>query len=318
MTDNTINEAARRILDGQIVAAPTETVYGLFGDATQDQAVAAIYALKNRPRQRPLILHVHDWALAERVAVMNDRARALAMHFWPSGRGGAISLVLPRRADYPLSPLVNHGGDKIALRIPDHPLALALIAAVGRPLAAPSANRFGRVSPTLAAHVREQFGSETPYVLDGGACAIGVESTILDVTAGPPMILRPGFIDAAAIAAVIGVLPRENQTQNDTHSLPGSSLSHYAPHLPVRLNAKAALSGKSENLLAFGAQIPPDFAQVWQLSANCDLQQAAFHLYDFLRQADNGQVTGIAVMPIPDQGIGLAINDRLRRAAAAR
>ena len=316
MTENNINEAARRILAGHIVAAPTETVYGLFGDATQDQAVAAIYALKNRPRQRPLILHVHDWALAERVAVMNDRARALAGHFWPSGRGGAISLVLPRRAEYPLSPLVNHGGDKIALRIPDHPLALALIAAVGRPLAAPSANRFGRVSPTLAAHVREQFGAETPYILEGGACAIGVESTILDVTADAPVILRPGFIDAAAIAEVIGIWPIENQPHDGSHNMPGSSLSHYAPQLPVRLNAERAESGKSENLLAFGPQIPPGFAQIWQLSATSDLHEAAFHLYDYLRQADNGQATGIAVMPIPDQGIGIAINDRLRRAAA--
>ncbi|MCX8507124.1 MAG: L-threonylcarbamoyladenylate synthase [Alphaproteobacteria bacterium] len=316
MTDNTITEAARRILAGQIVAAPTETVYGLFGDATQDQAVAAIYALKNRPRQRPLILHVHDWVLAERVAVMDDRARALATYFWPSGRGGAISLVVPRRADYPLSPLVNHGGDKIALRIPDHPLALALIAAVGRPLAAPSANRFGRVSPTLAAHVREQFGAESPYILEGGACAIGVESTILDLTAESPVILRPGFIDAAAIASVIGVWPRENQPHDGSHNMPGSSSSHYAPHLPVRLDAQAALSGKTENLLAFGRQIPPGFAQIWQLSATGDLHQAAFHLYDYLRQADNGQATGIAVMPIPGHGIGLAINDRLRRAAA--
>ena len=251
MSEKNINEAARRILAGQIVAAPTETVYGLFGDATQDQAVAAIYALKNRPSQRPLILHVHDWALAERVAIMNDRARALATYFWPSGRGGALSLVLPRRAEYPLSPLVNHGGDKIALRIPDHPLALALIAAVGRPLAAPSANRFGRVSPTLAAHVREQFGTNTPYILEGGACAIGVESTILDVTADVPVILRPGFIDAAAIAEVIGIWPIENQPHDGSHNMPGSSVSHYAPQLPVRLNAEGAEIRKNRKSLDF-------------------------------------------------------------------
>jgi L-threonylcarbamoyladenylate synthase len=310
-SEQAIARAARLLRDGELVAFPTETVYGLGGDATSDAAAARIFAAKARPRFNPLIVHVPGLAQAEPLAVFDERAREAARHFWP----GPLSLVLPRRATGGLSLLACAGLDTVALRAPAHPVAQQLLRASERPLAAPSANRSGRVSPTLAAHVAAELGGSLALILDGGASSVGLESTILDLTGPAPVLLRPGGITVEQLQEVFGDIaapaPRGKRPR-----APGSLPSHYAPNLPVRLDAREARRG--EALLAFGPDAPSGFAEVRWLSRRGDLTEAAANLFAALRQLDRAPFTGIAVMPIPETGLGRAINDRLRRAAATR
>ena len=310
-SDNAITRAARRLRDDELVAFPTETVYGLGGDATSDRAVARIFAAKGRPRFNPLILHVPGLAEAEPLAVFDESARLAARHFWP----GPLTLVLPRRSDSGLSLLASAGLDTIAVRAPRHPVAQSLLRATGRPIAAPSANRSGRVSPTTAAHVAAELGERVALILDAGPCPVGLESTVLDLTGTAPVLLRPGGVALEELTDLFGSL-ETRQTEPGAPRAPGSLPSHYAPDLPVRLDAREARPG--EALLGFGPEAPPGFAEVLWLSQTGDLAEAAANLFALLRRLDRPEFAGIAVMPIPERDLGRAINDRLRRAAAAR
>jgi L-threonylcarbamoyladenylate synthase len=311
-----VETAALMLRQGRLVAFPTETVYGLGGDATSDDAVAGIFAAKGRPRFNPLIIHVAATEAARRLVRFDARAEALAARFWP----GALTLVLPRRAAAPVSLLASAGLDSLALRRPAHPLAQALLAAADRPIAAPSANRSGRVSATTADHVAAELGDRVAAILDGGPCPIGVESTVLDLTTRAATLLRPGGVPVEAIAAVIGAIaPAGDAIGGEAMGQPrspGMLQSHYAPSLPLRLDATAARPG--EALLAFGGEPPPGFAAIRWLSRRGDLGEAAAQLFAALRALDQPRFSGIAVMPIPEHGLGAAINDRLRRAAAPR
>lgn len=300
-------DRAARILRAQgLVAFPTETVYGLGGDARSDLAVARIFEAKARPRFNPLIVHVPDLAAARAFALFDARAEALAAAFWP----GPLTLVLPLRPDAGLSPLVTADLDSVAIRVPAHPVAQALLRAFGGPLAAPSANPSGRVSPTRAAHVLSGLSGRIDAVLDGGACAVGVESTILGL-AGAPVLLRPGGIAVEALQALLGPLAYGGDAEKP--NAPGQLASHYAPGAAVRLNAETSVPG--EVRLGFGGG-DADL----NLSPSGDLVEAAANLFHMLREADAvaGQGGRIAVAPIPEHGLGRAINDRLRRAAAPR
>ncbi len=307
-----IEQAARLIREGELVAFPTETVYGLGGDATNERAVAKIFEAKGRPQFNPLISHVVDASEAERLVQWNDIADKLAARFWP----GPLTLVLPRAKDSPIALLATAGLDTAAVRAPAHPMAQALIRAAGRPIAAPSANRSGAVSPTRAEHVAESLGDRVKMILDGGPCEVGLESTVLDLTTVTPTLLRPGGATREAIEAVIGpvALSHAVPSGNAAHKSPGQLASHYAPARPVRLNATSVTA--DEGLLAFGPQPPPGANQVLNLSVSGDLTEAAANLFAHLRALDQPANTRIAVMPIPQTGLGLAINDRLRRAAA--
>jgi L-threonylcarbamoyladenylate synthase len=308
-----IAEAARLLRQGELVAFPTETVYGLGGDATNDMAVARIYAAKGRPRFNPLILHVPDAGAARRLAEFPETARRLADLYWP----GPLTLVLRRRPDSRASLLVSAGLDTVALRVPAHPLAQMLLRATGRPIAAPSANRSGRLSPTTAAHVEEELGPAVALVLDGGPCRLGIESTVIDLSGPQPLLLRPGAVSREAIEAVIGPVAIGGRVDDEhAHASPGLSASHYAPSLPVRLDALERRPG--ESFLAFGPAPDGVGAPDGQLSETRDPVEAAAHLFAMLRALDRPAFTAIAVMPIPEAGIGAAINDRLRRAAAPR
>jgi len=298
-------EAARLIRAGEIVAVPTETVYGLAADATDGQAVARIYAAKGRPRFNPLIVHVPGLAQAERLVAFDDRARSLAESFWP----GPLTLVLPRREGAEVASLVTAGLPTLAVRVPAHPVMQALLAAVDGPLAAPSANRSGGISPTRAAHAADSLCGRVPIVLDGGAAPVGLESTILSVLPGePPRLLRPGAIAAEALEAV---LREPLAVAGAGISAPGQLASHYAPDKPLRLGATEA--GPGEWLIGFGSV--PGHAS---LSLVGDLREAASRLFDMLHQADRNAASAIAIAPIPAKGLGIAINDRLARAAAPR
>lgn len=302
-----IAEGGALLRAGRLVAFPTETVYGLGGDATNDRAVAAIFEAKGRPTFNPLIVHVAEAFDAAALVSVDDRALAVMARFWP----GPLTLVLPRAPDSPVSLLASAGLDTIAVRQPDHPVARALIAATGRPLAAPSANRSGAVSPTLAEHVAESLGPRVSMILDGGPCRVGVESTVLDLSGDRPGLLRPGGVTVEALEAVLGTpLVRPTDGAHAPRS-PGMLESHYAPGLPVRLDATEPRPG--EALLGFGA-VPGTL----NLSPSGDPAEAAANLFAMLRALDRSEFTGIAVAPIPDHGLGLAINDRLRRAAAPR
>jgi len=305
-----IERAAQLLRAGELVAFPTETVYGLGADATSDAAVAKIYEVKRRPSFNPLIMHVAGLAVAERLAHFDERARLAARHFWP----GPLTLVLPRRADCGLSLLATAGLDTVALRVPTHGVDRDLLTAAGRPIAAPSANRSGRVSPTTAQHVAAEFGDQVALILDGGACPVGIESTVLDLTGTAPAVLRPGGVPLEALIPFFGAIAVPEGGEAAPRS-PGRLASHYAPRLPLRLDATSPHDG--EALLAFGAA-PSGFAEVLFLSRSGDLAEAAANLFAMLRRLDRLDFTGIAVMPIPDAGLGRAINDRLRRAAAPR
>jgi L-threonylcarbamoyladenylate synthase len=288
-------EAAARITRGECVAVPTETVYGLAADAGNADAVAGIYAAKGRPSFNPLIVHVADLAAAERLAVFDDDARALAALFWP----GPLTLVLPLRDGAPIASLVTAGLTTVALRVPRHRAMQGLIDAGGRPLAAPSANASNGISPTRAAHVATSLGTRVPLILDDGATEAGLESTIL---AGRT-ILRPGPITAAELPFATTPYIKESVI-----TAPGQLATHYAPRKPLRLEAGAARPG--EWLIGFGAITGDD-----SLSASGNLREAAARLFDALHRADASDRTEIAVAPVPHEGLGEAINDRLGRAA---
>jgi len=303
---NAIARAAQVLQAGGLVALPTETVYGLAARADSDAAVAGIYRAKGRPDFNPLIVHVADVAAAERLAVFDARALLLAERFWP----GPLTMVLPRRADAgPISNLaaaVSAGLPTVALRCPAHPVMRAVLAASGLPLAAPSANRSGGVSPTTAAHVAGSLGAGVDLILDGGACEQGLESTIVVLRGGAGwQVLRPGPIPAVALAALLG--PQTAMTSSAIEA-PGQLASHYAPGKPVRLNAASALA--DEFHIGFGA-IAGDIT----LSSTADVAEAAARLYACLHQAAAASQPRIAVAPIPETSIGAAINDRLRRSA---
>jgi L-threonylcarbamoyladenylate synthase len=307
--------AAALLRAGELVAFPTETVYGLGGDAGNGRAVAGIFAAKGRPHFNPLICHYPDAAAAFADVVADARARALAARFWP----GPLTLVLPRRPDCRVDLLTGAGLETLAVRVPDHPLALALLRQGGVPVAAPSANRSGGVSPTTAAHVLEGLSGRIAAVLDGGPCGVGVESTVLDLSGAAPLLLRPGGVTLEAIEAVLGPVARVLPAAGATPRSPGQLLSHYAPALPVRLGATQVAA--DEALLAFGPALP-GAAITWNLSERGDLAEAAARLFAGLRWLDAEGVRrgcrGIAAMPVPETGLGLAINDRLARAAAPR
>ncbi|MBH1973745.1 MAG: threonylcarbamoyl-AMP synthase [Rhodobacteraceae bacterium] len=302
------DRAAELLRDGQLVAFPTETVYGLGGDARSDLAVARIFEAKGRPRFNPLIVHVPDLQTARQFAIFDARAEAVAAAFWP----GPLTLVLPLREGSGLSLLVTADLDTVAIRVPAHPVAIALLRAFGGPLAAPSANPSGRISPTRPDHVLDGLQGRIAAVIDGGACAVGVESTILGL-ADAPALLRPGGVPVEALEAALGMhLP----TGGDAHkpNAPGQLASHYAPRALVRLDAADRAAG--EVRIGFGPEGPADLT----LSATGDLVEAAANLFHVLRAADvlAGKDGRIAVAPIPEVGLGRAINDRLRRAAAPR
>ncbi len=302
-----VAEGARILRGGGLVAFPTETVYGLGGDATDGKAVARIFAAKGRPTFNPLIVHVAARAWVADLAETDARFEKLAAAFWP----GPLTLILRRRQDCPASDLVSAGLDTIAVRMPDHAVAQELLRAVGKPLAAPSANASGTVSPTLAQHVAASLGAKVDLIIDGGACRVGLESTVLDLSEAAATILRPGTITAEQIAAVIGPVSVSHDDPAAPKS-PGQLASHYAPSLPLRLNAARADEG--EALLGFG----PGPATL-NLSPAGDLVEAAANLFAMLRALDEpSRFRAIAVMPIPAAGIGIAINDRLARAAAPK
>ena len=301
-----VARAAHLLAAGQLVAMPTETVYGLAGDARNDDAVAAIYAAKGRPSFNPLIVHVGSLADAARLADLPDAAVRLAKVFWP----GPLTLVAPLRAGHGLASAVTAGLDTVAIRVPAHPVARALLAQFGGPVAAPSANPSGRISPTSPAHVLAGLKGRIAAVLDGGACAVGVESTIIGFDKGLPVVLREGGISREDIAAQGSTCPSD--AAQGAISAPGQLASHYAPRAAVRLNASAPIA--DEVWIGFG---PECSAAEMTLSATGDLSEAAARLFAVLHEAD---ATGraIAVAPVPNHGLGAAINDRLRRAAAPR
>lgn len=310
--EKAIAAAAEHLRAGRLVAFPTETVYGLGADATNSHAVAQIFAAKGRPSFNPLIVHVLDIAEGDTHAAFAPLARRLAEAFWP----GPLTLVLEKHASSPLSDLVTGGLASIAVRSPDHPVARALLAATDRPLAAPSANRSGHVSPTQAAHVDADLGDKVAVVLDGGATAHGLESTILDARGEAPILLRPGTVTVEVIEAAIGLKVLRGDVDAARPTAPGQLASHYAPNAGVRLDACDVHSG--EALLAFGRDVPATSGPVINLSPSGDLIEAAANLFAALRTLDASGAKSIAVMTIPHAGLGEAINDRLQRAAAPR
>ena len=307
-----IDKAAQLLRNGKLVAFPTETVYGLGADATDDRAVTRIYEAKERPEFNPLIVHVASIEAAKALGVFDEAATALADAFWP----GALTLVVPRTEDCPVSLLVSAGMSSIALRVPEQPVAHALLTKVGRPIAAPSANRSGRISPTAPHHVMASLGGRIDMVLDGGVCGIGLESTIVSCLAEPPALLRPGGIAREAIEDVLGGTLAMVNDDGEMPVAPGQLRSHYAPRAAVRMNATDVRDG--EALLAFGPDLPVHGTMMRNLSEHGDLREAAANLFAMLHELDASGAAGIAVMPIPDVGLGLAINDRLNRASAKR
>lgn len=300
-----LTRAAELLRAGALVSFPTETVYGLGADATDDRAVARIFEAKGRPRFNPLIVHLPDIAAVEAVAVLEGDALRLADVFWP----GPLTLVLPIRPGAGLSPLVSAGLPSVAVRVPDHALARRLLAEAGRPIAAPSANPSGRISPTTAAHVLAGLGGKIEAVLDGGPCPVGIESTIVGFTP-EATLLRPGGLPAEAIEQALGyalAAPGDGPV-----TTPGQLGSHYAPRAQIRLDATQAAPG--ERLLGFG----PVEGAALNLSPSGDLVEAAANLFHHLHALDTAGSAPVAISPVPDHGLGRAINDRLRRAAAPR
>jgi L-threonylcarbamoyladenylate synthase len=303
----TISEAARILREGGLVAFPTETVYGLGGDATIDHAVARIFAAKSRPEINPLISHLATADEAESYGRFSESARKLARAFWP----GPLTLVVERSASCTISQLCSAGLDSVALRVPNHPVALALLKEVGKPIAAPSANRSGRISPTTADHVRRSLGDAVEMIVDGGPCAVGLESTVVQFEGDSVHLLRPGGLPRQEIERVLGQ-PLQAVTPGKALHSPGLLDSHYAPHAPLRLNAIEP--GAGESYIGFGKHA---FGQ-YSLSRTGDLIEAAANLFKLVHEVDAQHPDRIAVAPIPSHGLGEAINDRLRRAAAPR
>ncbi len=309
-----IEAAAAALARGALVGLPTETVYGLAADARSDKAIAAVFAAKGRPRFNPLIVHVPSLGAAEQIAVMPPPARRLAEAFWP----GPLTLVLTRRSDSGISDLATAGLDTIAIRVPAHPVAQAVLKAAGMPLAAPSANRSGHVSPTTAAHVAADLGNAVAVILDAGPTGIGLESTVVGFDGDRAILLRPGGLPRTEIERVLGAPLLVPAHDPDRPASPGMLARHYAPAARLRLDARDVRPG--EALLAFGWALPPGAGNaiaVFNLSPSGDLTEAAANLFAALRALDE-KADGIAVMPIPEHGLGEAINDRLRRAAEGR
>jgi L-threonylcarbamoyladenylate synthase len=318
-----VEQAAATLAAGGLVAFPTETVYGLGADATSDAAVARLYAAKERPSFNPLIAHVAGLDAARRLAQFDAQALTLAEAFWP----GPLTLVLPRLPGCPVGQLATAGLDTIAVRAPSHPVARAILAAFGKPVVAPSANRSGRVSPTSAQHVQADLAGRIDLIVDDGASPLGVESTVLSCGCGEVVLLRPGAIPRAGVERILGRGVAGAATAGDagdSHDeprpvAPGMLASHYAPRATVRMNAVTVTSG--EALLAFGLELPPGAGHartILNLSTRRDLVEAAANLFSYLRILDDAGTSSIAVMPVPDEGLGEAINDRLRHAAAPR
>lgn len=311
-----VMRAAALLRTGRLVAFGTETVYGLGADATNPDAVAAVFAAKGRPRFNPLICHYPSAGAAFSHVIADERARCLADAFWP----GPLTLVLPRQSHCPVALLTGAGLDTLAVRVPGDVVALSLLRRVELPVAAPSANRSGQVSPTSAEHVLDGLGGRIDAVLDSGRCKVGVESTVLDLSGPQPVLLRPGGLTVEDLESHIGPIRRDDGDRAaEGHRSPGMMMSHYAPSLPVRLAATAVRA--HEALLAFGPPLPGGMCR-FQLSERGDPTEAAARLFEGLRWLDAEGVRlgarGIAVMPVPDSGLGTAINDRLNRAAAPR
>ncbi|VBB68908.1 TsaC protein (YrdC domain) required for threonylcarbamoyladenosine t(6)A37 modification in tRNA [invertebrate metagenome] len=304
-TKDSILKAARLIRYGRLVAFPTETVYGLGSDARNDKAVSAIFAAKSRPCFNPLIVHVASLDAVTALVDLEERGRVLASHLWP----GPLTLVAHQRSDCPVSRLATAGLETLAVRVPDHPVALSLLTTVGCPVVAPSANLSGLVSPTTAAHVAESLAGAIDMILDGGTCRVGLESTVIDLSRPHATLLRPGGIATEDIEYLIGTLVISNETECAPRS-PGMLTRHYAPSRPLRLNAHDIRPG--EVLLGFG-QVP---GATLNLSQTANLEEAAANLFLMLRALDRSDVTAIAISPVPLLGLGRAINDRLRRAAS--
>lgn len=310
-----LDRAAQILREGGLVAFPTETVYGLGADATRDAAVAGIYAAKDRPRFNPLIAHLPSLEAALEEGVFSAMAKILARRFWP----GPLTLVVPAGPRCTVCDLACAGLDSVALRVPGHPLALSLLARVGRPVAAPSANRSGRISPTSADHVWAELTGRMDAVLDGGPALVGVESTIVSCLDGEPRLLRPGGVPRREIEALTGLALAGVEEAGSAPRAPGMLASHYAPRAKVRLEVQTLRSG--EAALLFGGFVPGGIegaARALNLSHSGDLGEAASNLFSYLRVLDASGASTIAVVPIPNEGLGEAINDRLRRAAAAR
>ena len=299
-----ISHAAKLLKSGQLVAFPTETVYGLGADATNDSAVASIYEKKGRPSFNPLIAHVDGIEMAEKYVKISPLALKLMQTFWP----GPLTLVLKRKARCKVSLLASAGLDTLAVRCPNNHIALELISKFGKPVVAPSANKSGRISPTTAGHIMDDYGNEAPFTLDGGPCQVGVESTVLLCDDDNVAVLRYGGLAVEEIEKLIGPVIRPEKDENAPHS-PGQLKSHYAPNIPLRMNANEVFEG--EALLGFGNA--PN--AVLNLSETENLTEAAANLFSMMHQLDNDKYMGIAVMPIPMEGLGLAINDRLKRAS---
>jgi L-threonylcarbamoyladenylate synthase len=306
-TKESIDRAAEALAKGEIVAFPTETVYGLGANALNAAAVAKVFAAKDRPRFNPLIVHVLGEEEAEAYAAVNDTARRLVRAFWP----GPLSLVLPRKTGCAIADLVSAGLDTIALRAPNHPVARALLEAAKLPIAAPSANRSGRVSPTTAAHVEAELGSLPTMILDGGPCTLGLESTVLGIDGDKVTLLRLGALPRQEIETVLGHKLAAREAGSHVTS-PGQLATHYAPVTPLRLDAGKPRRG--EAFLAFGPNAPSFAGPTINLSRRGDLVEAAANFFAALRTLDEAGAETIAVMPIPDRGLGEAINDRLKRA----
>ncbi len=311
-SDNDFSRAALELAAGELVAFPTETVYGLGANALDSAAVARIFAAKSRPRFNPLIVHVHDFGVATEYAEFSALAEELAEAFWP----GPLTLVLPRLENCALSPLVSSGLDTVALRSPAHKVARRLLEAAQLPIAAPSANRSGRISPTSAADVEAELGDVPAMILDGGRCPLGLESTVIRIAEDGPQILRSGALPREEIEDVLGRKLTSFGGEEGAPLSPGQLASHYAPDSAIRLNAKDPQAG--EALMAFGPDAPAFEGPTINLSETGDLQEAAANFFSALRALDETGAERIAVMPIPFEGLGEAINDRLQRAAAER
>ena len=306
-----IAEAGALLRRGRLVAFATETVYGLGADATDDAAVAGIFEAKGRPQFNPLIVHFASTAEAAQEVRFDARAERLADAFWP----GPLTLVLPRREDCRISLLCSAGLPSLALRVPGLASARSLLQACGRPVAAPSANPSGRISPTRAEHVARALGAAVDLVLDDGSAGVGLESTVLDLSEPQAVLLRPGAVTGEQLEKIVGPLAKASEPDGAPRS-PGQLKSHYAPSLPLRLEARSVAA--DEALLAFGSDAPGGAKATINLSADGDLVEAAGRLFAALHELDACGARRIAVMPVPDQGLGVAINDRLRRAAAPR
>ncbi len=322
-TEKNIDDVADHLRQGGLAAIPTETVYGLAADATNDRAVARIFEAKGRPSFNPLIVHYNSKEDAESAVIFNSQAELLASLFWP----GPLTLILPRRPDTPVSLLTSAGLPSQAVRCPQHPVARALIDKLGHPVAAPSANRSGSLSPTTPQHVLGSLGDAAEIILAGGKCDVGLESTVVDLTGDVPTLLRPGAITADDLKMHLGDLRIETEAVDHNPKSPGQLLKHYAPNTPLRLRAVDVMPG--EALLAFGStrfmgirggghakDLSDDTCL--NLSATGDLNEAAANLFSMLHRLDAGGFQSIAVMDIPNTGLGVAINDRLVRAAGAQ